>query len=174
MQIVTTGMIGSPSSEREQGRKDRPRRIAKAGWVYREVSFNGTIYNDSSVRIAMVTDGTSNTFMFAEHSKSMATLNDPNYFVSDMSWQSARWYDTLFATLYPMTTNLQGNSVQANGPYGYYAITIASSLHPGGATSPSATGRCGSSRTRSLLGRSTLGKRIRAAMPSPITRTYHK
>ena len=39
-QIVTTGMIGSPSSEREQGRKDRPARIASAGWVYREVSFN--------------------------------------------------------------------------------------------------------------------------------------
>ncbi len=95
--------------------------------------YNGTIYNDSTVKIAMVTDGTSNTFMFAEHSKSMAVLNDPYYYVSDMSWQSGRWYDTLFATLYPMTTNLQGNSVQANGPYGYYAITIANSLHPGGA-----------------------------------------
>ncbi len=95
--------------------------------------YNGTIYNDSTVKIAMVTDGTSNTFMFAEHSKTMAVLNDPYYFVSDMSWQSGRWYDTLFATLYPMTTNLQGNSVQANGPYGYYAITIANSLHPGGA-----------------------------------------
>jgi prepilin-type N-terminal cleavage/methylation domain-containing protein/prepilin-type processing-associated H-X9-DG protein len=95
--------------------------------------YNGTIYNDSTVKIAMVTDGTSNTFMFAEHSKSMAALNDPYYYISDMSWQSGRWYDTLFATLYPMTTNLQGNSVQANGPFGYYAITIASSLHPGGA-----------------------------------------
>ena len=95
--------------------------------------YNGTIYNDSTIRIAAVTDGTSNTFMFAEHSKTMATLNDPYYFVSDMSWQSGRWYDTLFCTLYPMTTNLQANSAQANGPYGYYAITIASSLHPGGA-----------------------------------------
>ncbi len=95
--------------------------------------YNGTIYNDSTVKIAMVTDGTSNTFLFAEHSKTMAVLNDPYYYVSDMSWQSGRWYDTLFATLYPMTTNLQGNSVQANGPYGYYAITIANSLHSGGA-----------------------------------------
>jgi prepilin-type N-terminal cleavage/methylation domain-containing protein/prepilin-type processing-associated H-X9-DG protein len=95
--------------------------------------YNGTIYNDSTVRIAMVTDGTSNTFMFAEHSKFMAVLNDPYYYVSDNSWQSGRWYDSLFATLYPMTTNLQGNSVQANGPFGYYAITIADSMHPGGA-----------------------------------------
>ena len=31
--------------------------------------FNGTVYNDSSVRIAGVTDGTSNTFIFAEKSK---------------------------------------------------------------------------------------------------------
>jgi prepilin-type processing-associated H-X9-DG protein len=85
------------------------------------------------VKIAMVTDGTSNTFMFGEHSKSMAVKNDPYYYVSDMSWQSGRWYDTLFATLYPMTTNLQGSMAAANGPYGYYAITIASSLHPGGA-----------------------------------------
>jgi prepilin-type N-terminal cleavage/methylation domain-containing protein/prepilin-type processing-associated H-X9-DG protein len=95
--------------------------------------YNGTIYNDSTVKIAAVTDGTSNTFMFGEHSKSQAVLNDPYYYVSDNSWQSGRWYDTLFATLYPMTTNLQGNPIQTNGPFGYYAITVANSLHPGGA-----------------------------------------
>jgi prepilin-type N-terminal cleavage/methylation domain-containing protein/prepilin-type processing-associated H-X9-DG protein len=95
--------------------------------------YNGTIYNDSSVRISMVTDGTSNTFMFGEHSHYMAVLNDPYYYVSDNSWQSGRWYDTLFSTLYPMTTNLRGNPAAANGPYGYYAITTANSMHPGGA-----------------------------------------
>jgi prepilin-type N-terminal cleavage/methylation domain-containing protein/prepilin-type processing-associated H-X9-DG protein len=95
--------------------------------------YNGTIYNDSTVKIAAITDGTSNTFLFGEHSHAMAFLNDPYYFVSDNSWQSGRWYDTLFSTLYPMTINLQGNSVQANGPFGYYAITVANSLHPGGA-----------------------------------------
>jgi prepilin-type N-terminal cleavage/methylation domain-containing protein/prepilin-type processing-associated H-X9-DG protein len=95
--------------------------------------YNGTIYNDSTVKIAGVTDGTSNTFLFGEHSHFMATLNDPYYFVSDNSWQSGRWYDTLFCTLYPMNTNLQAIPAQANGPYGYYAITVANSLHPGGA-----------------------------------------
>jgi prepilin-type N-terminal cleavage/methylation domain-containing protein/prepilin-type processing-associated H-X9-DG protein len=95
--------------------------------------YNGTIYNDSSVKIAAITDGTSNTFIFGEHSHALAVLNDPYYYVSDNSWQSGRWYDTLFATLYPMTINLQGNGVQANGPFGYYAITVANSLHPGGA-----------------------------------------
>jgi prepilin-type N-terminal cleavage/methylation domain-containing protein/prepilin-type processing-associated H-X9-DG protein len=95
--------------------------------------YNGTIYNDSTVKIAMVTDGTSNTFVFGEHSHAKAVLNDPYYYVSDNSWESGRWYDTLFSTMYPMTINLQGNAVQANGPYGYYAITVANSLHPGGA-----------------------------------------
>jgi len=96
--------------------------------------YNGTIYNDSTVKIAAVTDGTSNTFLFSEHSHFMATLNDPYYFVSDNSWQSGRWYDTLFCTLYSMNTNLQAIPAQANGPYGYYAITVANSMHPGGAS----------------------------------------
>ncbi len=95
--------------------------------------YNGTIYNDSTVTIAAVTDGTSNTFQFGEHSHFKAQQNDPYYFVSDCSWQSGRWYDTLFSTLYSMTVNLQGSMAQANGPYGYYAITTANSMHPGGA-----------------------------------------
>jgi prepilin-type processing-associated H-X9-DG protein len=98
-----------------------------------EAMYNGTIYNDSSTTIASVTDGTSNTFLFAEHSHFMATLNDPYYYVSDNSWQSGRWYDTLFCTLYPISINLQALPAAANGPFGYYAITAANSLHPGGA-----------------------------------------
>jgi prepilin-type N-terminal cleavage/methylation domain-containing protein/prepilin-type processing-associated H-X9-DG protein len=95
--------------------------------------YNGVIYNDSSTKIAAITDGTSNTMLFAEHSHAMAFLNDPYYYVSDNSWQSGRWYDTLFCTLYPISTNLQGSPVASNGPFGYYAITAANSLHPGGA-----------------------------------------
>ena len=98
-----------------------------------QAMYNGVIFNDSSVKIAAITDGTSNTMLFAEHSHFMATLNDPFYYVSDNSWQSGRWYDTLFCTLYPMTVNLQANATAANGPFGYYAITVANSLHPGGA-----------------------------------------
>ena len=95
--------------------------------------YNGVIYNDSSTAIAQVTDGTSNTMLFAEHSHFMATLNDPNFYVSDNSWQSGRWYDTLFSTLYPISINLQALPAQVNGPFGYYSITAANSLHPGGA-----------------------------------------
>ena len=95
--------------------------------------YNGVIYNDSSTAIAQVTDGTSSTMLFAEHSHFMETLNDPNYYVSDNSWQSGRWYDTLFCTLYPMGLNLQAIPAQVNGPFGYYSSTAANSLHPGGA-----------------------------------------
>jgi prepilin-type processing-associated H-X9-DG protein len=94
--------------------------------------FNGTIYNDSVVKMKDITDGASNTFLFAEHSKDQLLILDPAYAVSDGSWQSGRWYDTLFATMYPM------NFGYGNGNYnvktdGYYDPTSAGSLHPGGA-----------------------------------------
>ena len=95
--------------------------------------FNGVIYNDSSVKIAGITDGTSNTFIFGEHSKGLLFKLDPGYAVSDNSWNSGRWYDSLFATLYPMNLG-NGNNVSfgANSA-SYYYPTAAGSFHPGGA-----------------------------------------
>ncbi len=93
--------------------------------------FNGVIYNDSAVKIAAITDGTSNTFLFGEHSKGLLFKLDPGYAVSDNSWNSGRWYDSLFATLYPLNQG-NGNSLGiANDSY--YFPTVAGSLHPGGA-----------------------------------------
>jgi prepilin-type N-terminal cleavage/methylation domain-containing protein/prepilin-type processing-associated H-X9-DG protein len=93
--------------------------------------FNGVIYNDSTVKIAQITDGTSNTFIFGEHSKGHLFNLDPNYAISDNSWNSGRWYDTLFATLYPL--NLGIGNYLALGSDSYYYPTSAGSLHPGGA-----------------------------------------
>jgi prepilin-type N-terminal cleavage/methylation domain-containing protein/prepilin-type processing-associated H-X9-DG protein len=96
--------------------------------------FNGVIYNDSSVRIAAVTDGTSNTFMFAEHSKALLFALDPGYAVSDNCWNSGRWYDTLFATTYPLNIGHGNNVAFAPGfTDSYYFPTAAGSEHPGGA-----------------------------------------
>jgi prepilin-type N-terminal cleavage/methylation domain-containing protein/prepilin-type processing-associated H-X9-DG protein len=94
---------------------------------------NGVIYNDSAVKISAITDGTSNTFLFAEHSKSLLFQLDPAYAVSDGCWQSGRWYDTLFATLYPINLG-RGTFINfgADSP-NYYLPTDAGSLHPGGA-----------------------------------------
>ena len=50
--------------------------------------YNGTIYNDSTVKIAMVTDGTSNTFLFGEHSHAKAVQ------LADLAYRSVaegRW-----------------------------------------------------------------------------------
>ena len=96
--------------------------------------FNGLIYNDSSVRLAAVTDGTSNTFIFGEHSKGHLYTLDPGYAVSDNAWNSGRWYDTLFATLYPVNIG-SGNNVAFGGGTNdsYYFPTAAGSFHPGGA-----------------------------------------
>ena len=95
---------------------------------------NGTIYNDSIVGISQITDGTSNTFLFAEHSKGQLFLLDPGYAISDNAWNSGRWYDVLFSTLYPMNLGY-GNSPAGITSVGssYYDPTAAGSLHPGGA-----------------------------------------
>ncbi len=95
--------------------------------------YNGVIYNDSSVKIADITDGTSNTFLFGEHSHGNLYKFDKSYAVSDNSWNSGRWYDTLFATYYPVNAN-PGQLGQTFGDTkNYYYPTVATSLHPGGA-----------------------------------------
>ena len=92
--------------------------------------YNGTIYNDSSVSISSVTDGTSNTFLFGEHSHSAFQKYQPKYANSDNAWNSGRYYDTLFCTLYPVNTGVAGSNVPN---YTYYFPTVATSNHPGGA-----------------------------------------
>jgi prepilin-type N-terminal cleavage/methylation domain-containing protein/prepilin-type processing-associated H-X9-DG protein len=95
--------------------------------------FNGVIYNDSTVRISSITDGLSNTFLFGEHSKGHLFILDPGYAVSDNAWQSGRWYDTLFATMYPLNLAIGNNLAISSSGYSYYYPTAAGSYHPGGA-----------------------------------------
>jgi prepilin-type N-terminal cleavage/methylation domain-containing protein/prepilin-type processing-associated H-X9-DG protein len=97
--------------------------------------YTGVIYNDSSVKIAQVTDGTSNTMIFGEHSKGHLMMLDPGYAVSDGCWNSGRWYDTLFSTLYPMNLGLGNTGVSLTGKVNasYWLPATAGSYHPGGA-----------------------------------------
>ena len=101
-------------------------------------NYNGVIYNDSTVRIAMISDGTSNTMLFGEHCHANLLKFDPAYGVSDNSWNSGRWYDTLFATMYPVNMSVpnlasSASAVQLTGSNNYYYPTVATSQHPGGA-----------------------------------------
>ena len=95
---------------------------------------NGVIYNESSVRISAITDGTSNTMLFAEHARTNLMIYDPGFALSDGQWNSGRIYDTMFATWYPPNVGLSGGnsgSVAAIIKGGFYPET-ATSQHPGG------------------------------------------
>src|SRR5262249_47952853 len=60
--------------------------------------YNGVIYNDSVTKIATITDGTSNTFLFGERAQALFARNDPSYQNSDGSWNSHHWFDTMVTT----------------------------------------------------------------------------
>ncbi len=90
---------------------------------------NGLIYDDSTVKLAQITDGTSNTFLFGERAKFPLAKVDPSFAVSDGSWNTGQYYDTMVSTFYP--PNL-ANSSTAIPSTSYYAPAMASSMHPGG------------------------------------------
>ena len=92
---------------------------------------NGVIYNESAVGIGDIPDGTSGTFLFAEHCKGQLFLLDPAYAVSDGCWNSGRWYDTLFSTLYPMNLGFGTSQYVINSKY--YDPSTAGSFHGNGA-----------------------------------------
>jgi prepilin-type N-terminal cleavage/methylation domain-containing protein/prepilin-type processing-associated H-X9-DG protein len=95
---------------------------------------NGTVYNDSSVKIASITDGTSNTFLFGERAKGRMWVIDPGYSISDAQWNVGRYFDTLVSTMYPVNigTGNTASGLTFTG-YTYYGTTSAGSYHPGGA-----------------------------------------
>jgi prepilin-type N-terminal cleavage/methylation domain-containing protein/prepilin-type processing-associated H-X9-DG protein len=95
---------------------------------------NGVIFNDSSINISAITDGTSNTFLFGEHARTNLLTYDPGFALSDGQWNSGRYYDTLMATWYPPNVGLSGGNAGSAAAIikgGFYPQT-ASSLHPGG------------------------------------------
>ena len=97
----------------------------------------GLIYPLSSVRLAAVTDGLSNTLLFGE----------TDYTTWYGAWTVGDGYDTLVGTMAPPN---------ANTPVlpGWQPMSMIASI-PAGSTAPSATARSSSSRTRSTPGRTT-------------------
>ena len=107
-----------------------------ANWSAKIGNMNGIFYMGSSVTLARITDGTSNSFMFSERSHSelvrilgQTDANEWNW------WASGNYGDTLFLTLYPLNPQRKISSTAGVGGGGN-ALAIegaASSNHPGGA-----------------------------------------
>jgi prepilin-type processing-associated H-X9-DG protein len=92
---------------------------------------NGVIYNESTITISGITDGTSNTFLFGEHARTNVAVYDPGFAGSDGQWNSGRTYDTMFATWYAPNVGLSAGTTAAIIKGGFYPLT-ATSQHPGG------------------------------------------
>ena len=96
------------------------------------------IYNDSTVTISSVTDGTSTTFLFAERTKNILPAS-----VTPTSWDG--WFSSLrtqMSSMWPINpqkkiAGLNTPGLQGIGAYGATTeiqwIFAASSNHPGGA-----------------------------------------
>jgi prepilin-type N-terminal cleavage/methylation domain-containing protein/prepilin-type processing-associated H-X9-DG protein len=105
-----------------------------SAWV---ATANGLIYTQSATRIASITDGTSNTFLFGEHAHRIFGGEDsPWYF----GWNSGYWGDTFMDTIFPINAyrKLSGkldlnDPVDPYGGWWWVPVQAASSFHPGGA-----------------------------------------
>jgi prepilin-type processing-associated H-X9-DG protein len=91
---------------------------------------NGVFYAYSVTKIASITDGTSNTILFAEHTRAIENSTDA---VCWHWWTSGNYGDTIFTTFFPINPqkHLPYSCADETGPSN--VVVSASSLHPGGA-----------------------------------------
>jgi prepilin-type N-terminal cleavage/methylation domain-containing protein/prepilin-type processing-associated H-X9-DG protein len=94
----------------------------------RKANMNGVIFMSSNVRLAEITDGTSNTMLFAEHCHGRLASNaPPSYY---QWWNSSYYTDTLVCTYYSVNNDTKA-VLSTNQPDEYFQIV--GSYHPGGA-----------------------------------------
>jgi prepilin-type processing-associated H-X9-DG protein len=104
-----------------------PDRLIKA----EEAAANGLFYRNSATRLAMITDGTSNTMMFAERAWSTVKV-DPNDPSTDCFWwNSGDAFDASFSALTAPNAIKRYLTEFNNGAW-WVPLASASSRHPGG------------------------------------------
>ena len=129
----------------------------------RLTNMNGLIFSSSSVKLAEITDGTSNTILFAErpHGKISNVTGDQTYY---HWWNSGYYTDAMCETFYPLNSQFKGLPLIDGSTDEDWVMTVGS-YHPGGPTSASPMDRSGSSRNRSSPSPST--HPTAASRPSP-------
>src|SRR4051812_986775 len=106
-------------------------RTTNNGFQSRLASMTGLIFGHSSVKFGDITDGTSNTAVFAEHAHSLLNPAIRNYY---HWWSSGYYTDNMFDSFWPI--NAQRTSVSGlftNSDFEEYLPIFVSSFHPGGA-----------------------------------------
>jgi len=97
---------------------------------------SGTVYSGlsrSCIRLAAVTDGTSNTLMYSERAHGMLSAQDQ---ICWNWWCSGNFGDTSFCTMYPINPfrkDANAGTVGGVGGGSDTFVSAASSFHPGGA-----------------------------------------
>jgi prepilin-type N-terminal cleavage/methylation domain-containing protein/prepilin-type processing-associated H-X9-DG protein len=91
-------------------------------------NMNGVIYSRSAIAISDVTDGTSNTMAFAEHTRMIEPLSERPCW---HWWTSGNYGDTVFTTFWPI--NPTKKIAQLSGVSADAYVEGVSSMHPGGA-----------------------------------------
>jgi prepilin-type N-terminal cleavage/methylation domain-containing protein/prepilin-type processing-associated H-X9-DG protein len=86
----------------------------------------GVIYEGSSTKIAEITDGTSNTFLFSEAAFGHMW---PRWRKEWNRWWHSGWMEDAFFD----TTNAVNKAAEGKTPHNWHSVTTACSNHPGGA-----------------------------------------
>jgi prepilin-type processing-associated H-X9-DG protein len=93
---------------------------------------NGVFYDQSITSIADITDGTSNTIMFAEHTRQIESFANGDQ-LGWHWWTSGNYGDTICNTFWPINPQKKLQYACGDDTTGSNTIGAVSSMHPGGA-----------------------------------------
>jgi prepilin-type N-terminal cleavage/methylation domain-containing protein/prepilin-type processing-associated H-X9-DG protein len=101
-------------------------------YAARKSNMNGVIFMSSNTKISEITDGTSNTMLFAEHCHGrIPAIVPPSYY---QWWNSSYYTDTLTCAYYPINSDIKlAPLFTPSQSFPDEFFQIVGSYHPGGA-----------------------------------------